>query len=134
MEMQLGVPTQVTFWVSFPISFILLLRFLWVRYFFPLHLGFGQHQGMQGSQMMPPGTGLKPPIQGNAPQGDRAMQPNQQNLRMPGMVAPNQLDNGKQDSANSKPQDPSEAEKKASSSVRSVLSSFCNLLWEIGWG
>ncbi|KAL6180834.1 hypothetical protein ACLB2K_047493 [Fragaria x ananassa] len=84
------------------------------------HPGFGQQQGMLGSQMMPPVTGLKPPIQGNAPQGDRAMQRNQPNLRVPGMVAPNQLDNGKQDSANSKPQYPSEAEKKASSSVRSV--------------
>lgn len=93
-------------------------------YFFSLHLGFGQHQGMQGSQMMPPATGLKPPIQGNAAQADRTLQPNQQNLRVPGMegLAPNQLDNGKQDSANSKPQDPNDAGKKASSFLLLVLS------------
>ncbi|XP_050378989.1 actin cytoskeleton-regulatory complex protein PAN1 isoform X2 [Argentina anserina] len=89
------------------------------------HPGFGQHQGMQGSQMMPPGTGLKPPIQGNVLQNDRSMQPNQQNLRAPGMegLSPNQLDNGKQEPANSKPQDHNDAGKKVEETEKVILDS-----------
>ncbi|KAM5573883.1 actin cytoskeleton-regulatory complex protein PAN1 [Rosa sericea] len=89
------------------------------------HPGFGQHQGMQGSQMMPPGTGLRPPIQGNASQADRTVQPNQQNLRVPGMegFTQYQVDNGKQDSANSRPQDPNGAGKEVEETENVILDS-----------
>lgn len=70
----------------------------------------GQHQGMQG---VAPAAGLRPPMQRSLPQADGALQPNQQNLRVRGMEGLNttQHDNGKHDSANSKPEEPNAGKK-----------------------
>ncbi|KAB2632015.1 epidermal growth factor receptor substrate 15-like 1 [Pyrus ussuriensis x Pyrus communis] len=80
--------------------------------------GFGQHQGMQGGQHqgmqgVAPAAGLRPPMQRSLPQADGALQPNQQNLRVRGMEGLNttQHDNGKHDSANSKPEAPNAGKK-----------------------
>lgn len=87
--------------------------------------------------MMAPAAGLRPPMQLSTPQADGALQPNQQNLRVQGMEGLNttQLDNGKQDSSNSKPEEPKDAGKKAISFVILVLSYlfiyfFFSLNWE----
>lgn len=87
--------------------------------------GFGQHQGMQGSQMMAPAAGLRPPMQLSTPQAGGALQPNQQNLRVQGMEGLNttQLDNGKQDSSNSKPEEPKDAGKKVEQTEHVILDS-----------
>ncbi|XP_021827512.1 actin cytoskeleton-regulatory complex protein pan1 [Prunus avium] len=87
--------------------------------------GFGQHQGMPGSQMMAPAAGLRPPMQLSTSQADGALQPNQQNLRVQGMegLSTTQLGNGKQDSSNSKPEEPKDAGKKVEQTEHVILDS-----------
>lgn len=113
MEIQLGVPTLVMdIFLFLYLVFASLDCSLDTSYMFSLNLGFGQYQGMQGGQHqwmqgVAPAAGLRPPMQRSLPQADGALQPNQQNLRVRGMEGLNttQHDTGKQDSANSKPEE-----------------------------
>lgn len=60
--------------VTLASALILLIIYL-MRYQISLHLRSGQHQGMQGSQMMLPVTASKPRMQLSAPYADHVSQP-----------------------------------------------------------
>lgn len=76
-----------------------------------------------GPRPMTPTAGLRPPVPVSAPNVDGAMMFNQQKSRAPELDDPfaNQLDNGEQNSANSKLQEATAAGKKA---ISFFLSSY----------
>ncbi|KAL5778380.1 hypothetical protein ACOSP7_011306 [Xanthoceras sorbifolium] len=90
----------------------------------PSPVGFGQQQVM-GARSMPPAAGLRPPAPVTAPNADGAMMVNQQKSTAPVLddSFANQLDNGQQNSVNSKVQEATAAETKGAETEKVILDS-----------